>query len=119
MPVYVDDMRLPATVEQYAGRWSHLTATTEPELHEFAFRIGLRPDWFQPQKFYPATTPSGRPHKWAGQRKGTFHYDVTDPRRDMALALGAIPLVYGSNEAWLDVFSPGWRGRRTVIQKAG
>jgi hypothetical protein len=59
------------------GRWSgggHLQADALPELHAFAVRLGLRPEWFQ-------TTPD-RPDK--------DHYDLTQAGRERALALGAI-----------------------------
>ena len=36
MPVYVDDWRQRATIGWREGRWSHLLADTEPELHDLA-----------------------------------------------------------------------------------
>jgi hypothetical protein len=44
------------------------------ELHEFAGRLGLRPEWFQ--------TKPGRPEN--------DHYDLTRARREVALTLGAV-----------------------------
>lgn len=74
MTVYVDDMRMQATVGRLTARWSHLQADTLEELHEFAARIGMRREWFQP-----------------GSRPEAAHYDVTDPRRAHAIQLGAVP----------------------------
>jgi hypothetical protein len=59
------------------GFWTgggHLQADTEPELHAFATRLGLRREWFQ-------VTP-GRPEK--------DHYDLTRERRVLAIRYGAI-----------------------------
>jgi len=47
MTVYVDDFGIPARVSGIKGRWSHLIADTEDELHAFAARLGLRREWFQ------------------------------------------------------------------------
>lgn len=69
MSVYVDNARIP-----FRGmRMSHLQADTLDELHEFANRLELRRDWFQP-----------------GSRPEAAHYDVSDSKRDEALALGAV-----------------------------
>jgi hypothetical protein len=76
MAIYVDDARIPAQVGRHSGRWSHLTADTKAELHEFARRIGLRQDWFQDK---------GN-HRW--------HYDVTDSMRARAIAHGAQAVSY-------------------------
>jgi hypothetical protein len=81
MTVYVDDMRLPARVGRVHGRWSHLMADTDAELHAFAAQIGLQRRWAQ----YPGTWKS--------------HYDVTDAKRSLAIANGAVPIGYGSPEA--------------------
>jgi hypothetical protein len=72
--VYVDDSRAHATVGRISARWSHLTADTEAELHQFAPRLGLRRAWFQ---------KSNRPE--------ASHYDVTDSKRALAIGLGAVP----------------------------
>lgn len=59
------------------GRWSgggHLQADTLEELHAFAGRMGLRPQWFQ--------TRPGRPEN--------DHYDLTEAGRVLALEMGAI-----------------------------
>lgn len=74
MTVYVDDMRMQARVGRINARWSHLTADTDEELHEFAARIGMRRSWFQKSRTRPEAN----------------HYDVTDVRRDDAIRLGAV-----------------------------
>ena len=81
MTVYVDDMRLPARVGRVEGRWSHLVsdlpgADGTAELVGFAQRLGVDPRWLQ----HP-----GEP---------TEHFDLTDPLRARALALGAVPIAY-------------------------
>ena len=90
MGVYVDDAFIPAKVRNggryVTARWCHLSADTEEELHDLAQRIGLRRSWFQVPKF--AGKPS-KPDSRAGQN---WHYDVTESRREAAIALGATPL---------------------------
>ena len=81
MTVYVDDMRLPARVGRIEGRWSHLMADTDTELHAFAARIGLRRGWAQ----YPGTWKS--------------HYDVTDSKRAQAIRAGAVEIGWRSPES--------------------
>jgi hypothetical protein len=76
--VYVDDWRQPARVGPVTGRWSHLLADTEPELHAFAERLGLKQAWYQRHRRHPALN----------------HYDVTEPTRLEAIALGAVPLTW-------------------------
>jgi hypothetical protein len=90
MTVYVDDMRMQATVPNGArsvsGRWSHLMADTEPELIEFAVgKLGMRASWIQ----HP-----GSPD---------VHFDVVDSRRLRAITLGAVPIKCRSVE-WMDLF---------------
>src|SRR4051794_28522630 len=54
-------------------RWSHLVSTKdEAELHAFAARLGLRRGWAQ---LRPAASAA--------------HYDVTPPKRALAVRLGA------------------------------
>lgn len=75
MTVYVDDLRLAARVGRLRARWSHLfTDGPVEELHAFAARIGLRRDWFQ------------------AHDAALAHYDVTDTKRALALAYGAVPV---------------------------
>lgn len=52
-------------------RWSHMVSTvSDDELHAFAARLGLKRSWHQ---------------------NGSFsHYDITPPKRERALKLGAI-----------------------------
>lgn len=81
MTVYVDHAAIPATVGRPNARWSHLTADTPGELHAFAARIGLKPDWFQTvckTRCAPAGAPC--PH---------WHYDVTATKRAAAVTAGA------------------------------
>lgn len=85
MTVYVDNFRTPARVGSINARWSHLTADTREELHEFAARLGLKRAWFQD----PAVNgkpPRPRPGSRAA---ANWHYDVTDSKRELALKLGA------------------------------
>ncbi len=82
MTTYVDDMLMAAEVRNgntvHRSRWSHLTADTLDELHEFAVRkLGLKRSWFQ----------DGR-HP---------HYDLTEGMRWKALRLGAQPVEYGQS----------------------
>lgn len=80
MTTYVDDMQMNATVPNgnhaVTGRWSHLMADTDEELHAFAARLGLKRAWAQ----YPGTWKS--------------HYDVTTTKRAEAIRLGAVPLSF-------------------------
>jgi hypothetical protein len=78
--VYVDDMQMQATVGRITARWSHLQADTPEELARFARKLRLRPEWVQ----HPGT--------WKE------HFDVTDSVREKAIALGAVPIGYGSPE---------------------
>jgi Protein of unknown function (DUF4031) len=76
--VYVDDWRQAATVGPVEGRWSHLTADSDEELHAFASRLGLRREWFQDH------------HRDATRH----HYDVTEPTRQRAIAAGALAVTW-------------------------
>lgn len=75
MTVYVDSMRMRATVGRITANWSHLSADTTEELLEFAARIGLKAAWIQ--------NPG---HVWKE------HFDVTDSKRELAIRLGAKPI---------------------------
>ena len=66
-------------VGRIRGRWSHLFADSQDELHAFGQSIGLRRAWFQPGK------PGGKPSR-------LWHYDVTDAMRARAIAAGAQPI---------------------------
>lgn len=76
MTVFVDDMyKYPmGQFRTRSGRiykMSHLIATTEPELHRMAKRIGVARQWFQEK-------PSGN------------HYDITMSKRKLAIEYGAL-----------------------------
>ena len=72
MTVFVDELQhWPGALSPFHKGFCHLTATSDEELHAFAFRIGLRRSWFQP-------------HRVAN------HYDLTPRRREAALAMGAV-----------------------------
>jgi Protein of unknown function (DUF4031) len=78
--VFVDNFRVPARVGRLTARWSHLTVEPDgdlDELHAFAARIGLKRSWFQgpPEHRHP-------------------HYDVTDSKRQAAIAAGAVPITW-------------------------
>lgn len=67
MSVYVDN-------ERNAFRnmkMCHLIADTLDELHEFADKLGLHREWFQPSVNLP-------------------HYDISQSKRKLAIELGAI-----------------------------
>ena len=82
MTVYVDNFRSPAAVGHIKARWSHLTADTVEELHEFAARLGQRREWFQDRcKHAKCPTLDGACVH--------FHYDVVDRKRTSAIAMGA------------------------------
>ena len=69
MSVYVDD-----AIHPWRGKmWCHLVADSDDELHEFAKRLGLRREWFQTKSILN-------------------HYDITENKRQQAVAMGAIPL---------------------------
>jgi len=69
MAVYVDD-----AVTLWRGRrWAHLMADTLDELHAFAARLGIPRHAFQ-------------------NRTSGAHYDVTAELRELAIALGAVPI---------------------------
>lgn len=80
MTVFVDNYRVPATVRGIRSRWSHLSADTKPELMEFALSIGLKESWWQTCK-----RTCGRD----GEECVHWHFDVTDAKRDEAIAAGA------------------------------
>ena len=84
--IYIDDMQLPARVGPVDGVWSHLLSDLpgedgHDELLAFAGRLGLEARWIQKE----GTT--------------TEHFDVTEPTRQRALALGAVPIHYGREVA--------------------
>lgn len=95
MSIYVDDIRIPATVGPYTARWSHLFTDTADltELHQFAQSIGLRGAWFQ-------------------DKESGAHYDVTDRLRHKAIRAGARPI------PWQDICTV-WPARPTPGPSTG
>ncbi|GAB2733016.1 DUF4031 domain-containing protein [Nocardioides pakistanensis] len=83
MTVYIDDYQRRAKVGRLDATWSHLMADTTEELLAFARRLGMNPRWIQ--------------------KAGTSleHFDVTEPKRQQALRLGAVPIRYGHEGAGL------------------
>ncbi|WP_176083885.1 DUF4031 domain-containing protein [Martelella sp. HB161492] len=72
MAVYVDDMQAP-----FRGmRMCHMLADTSEELHAMADMIGIERRWVQ----YPGTAKE--------------HYDVPLPRRQLAVAAGAVEVTW-------------------------
>lgn len=92
MTVYVDDMRMEATVinkgRPVKGAWSHMFADTIEELETFARMLGLRPEWQQISR---------------NPKKGGFvHYDLVESRRRQAINLGAQSVSYRELPSYLD-----------------
>ena len=75
MTIYVDDIRILATVGPYTAHWSHLFTDSNDltELHTFARSIGLHRSWFQ-------------------DKASGAHYDLTDRMRHRAIHAGAQPI---------------------------
>lgn len=94
MTVYVDNARIPARVSGISGRWSHLTADTQEELHAFARSIGLDRAWFQDKQ----------PH---------WHYDVTDTKRIAAIHAGAKAIDIRDMGALISARRKAARGAKT------
>lgn len=78
MTVYVDNWRQRARVGPVEAVWSHLLGDDEDELHAFAAALGMRRAWFQEHRRHRALN----------------HYDVTEPLREQAIALGATALTW-------------------------
>jgi hypothetical protein len=80
MSVYVDNAYISAKVRSgrltHESRWCHMTADTTEELIAFAVSLGLQAKYIQ----YPGT--------WKE------HFDVTEPKRRLAVAKGAIEVDY-------------------------
>ena len=72
MSVYVDE----AIFERWGRRWCHLTADTPEELHAFADMLGLERSRVQSKLARP----------WAD------HYDITEEKRNEAVARGAVEI---------------------------
>jgi hypothetical protein len=100
MTVFVDDFRVQARVGRLSARWSHLTVEPDgdlAELHAFAARIGLKRSWFQgpPKHRHP-------------------HYDVTESKRQEAIAAGAVAITWREAGRML-----AEAGRRRRMREAG
>ncbi len=81
MAVYVD-----APIWERGGQlWCHLTADTSEELHAFASVLGLSRSRFQ--------SKPGR--SWVD------HYDINEPKRRQAVALGAVEITIAEAGAQL------------------
>lgn len=61
--VYVDTLRT-----YKSGKWCHMIADSDDELHAFANKIGLKREWWQPKN---------------------SHYDLRPGVRDIAVKFGA------------------------------
>lgn len=71
--ILVDGITEHTTTLRYK-RWSRMVSDVgEDELHAFAARLGLKREWFQ-----------SRP------KASAAHYDITPPKRELAIRLGAI-----------------------------
>ncbi|KRA29879.1 MULTISPECIES: DUF4031 domain-containing protein [unclassified Nocardioides] len=84
--IYIDDMQRPAQVGPVEGVWSHLLSDLPgeagtAELLAFAERLGIDARWIQ------------------NAGTATEHFDVREPTRQRALALGATPVRYGREVA--------------------
>lgn len=77
MTVYVDDMFMEARVGRLHSRWCHLMADTPEELHAFAQQIGLQRRWAQHE-----------------DDPAMLHYDVTEGKRAVAVAHGAVEITW-------------------------
>lgn len=92
MTVYVDDFGVPAQVGSIKGRWSHMIADIQEELHEMAEKIGLQRRWFQEPKDH-----KGQPFRPDSYAANAWHYDIVQTKRRAAIALGAVPV------GWLEL----------------
>lgn len=83
MTVYVDDMQMEARVGRLNAQWSHMMADSVDELVEFSVKLGLRKAWLQ-------------------NKRSGMHFDLTEPKRQMALKKGAVLIPCGEDE-WMRV----------------
>jgi hypothetical protein len=74
LTVYIDEY-WAGTVPQYWEHGGHLLTSDLDELHKFAYRLGLKREWFQDTTFP--------------------HYDCTEGKRNKALRLGAVSIRLG------------------------
>ena len=74
MSVYVDELQSCVRSKRWPyGFACHLVADSVEELHYFAGRMGLKPEWFQDQSSLP-------------------HYDLTKNMRMLAVKFGAVEI---------------------------
>lgn len=103
MSVYVDSADIRADVPNGSrtvrGIWCHMTADTRLELDLMADRIGLRRSWIQ----HPGT--------WKE------HYDLTQSKKRLALAAGAVEV--DSRQHELKVLGPRRRAMQAAHAEAG
>jgi len=78
LTVYVDDWRQRATVRDRTDRWSHLLADDPDELHAMAAALGIPARGYQRHRRSAALN----------------HYDVPEPLRQQAIALGAVAVTW-------------------------
>ena len=92
--IFIDDMQRPAQVGPVEGVWSHLLSDLPgeagtAELLAFAERLGIDARWIQ------------------NAGTATEHFDVREPTRQRALALGATPVRYGREVAAITMAKRG------------
>lgn len=101
MTVYVDDFNITATVPNgrrtVSGVWCHMTADTTEELVAMAQKIGLQPRYIQ----HP-----GKMHE---------HFDVTAPKRALAVKYGAVEV--GMLES-ARMMRERWKARQEAERRA-
>lgn len=73
---YAHDQIKPAA-RKFGTLWCHMIADTPEELHAMASAIGLRVEWHQND---------------VGPNEAVTHYDLTPPKRALALRRGAIEI---------------------------
>lgn len=87
MTVYVDDAYIQASVPNgsriHTSRWCHMMADSTEELVAFAQSIGLRKEWLQ-------------------MKRSGVHFDLTQPKRRLAVAKGAVEIDCRTEE-WMRV----------------
>ena len=92
MTVYVDNAFIQATVPngryRHTSRWCHLMADSLEELVAFAEGIGMKRAWLQ-------------------NKRSGVHFDLTEPKRKVAVKKGAVEIATGS---------PEWRRVVTVAR---
>ena len=109
MTIFIDDMDAPFGRMLMSHMWSD---TSLDELHAMARRLGMRASWFQCKILSPeANLPKV-------ESLGIWplpHYDVAKQKKAQAIALGAVLLEYGTNDAWIEATR---RGRLLHPQRA-